>query len=137
MALGTFTITIDANQLGASTERTASIQVKIANGNDFIKDNAAGEFWFPHLSSPKPLPVSLPYSLTLVTDVDSGESTEIGYTVTVTTKSGGRVAAGPFPAQAPAPWDRCRFRCGRRAGRARCSRSAGSRSGTYWARRHI
>lgn len=100
MALGTFTVTIDGNRLGAGVETSAKIQVKYAAGREFVKDDAEGVFWFPHVSSEKLVEVSLPHTLTLVTDVTSGESTEIGYEITIITNDRRRLVAGPFAAQA-------------------------------------
>lgn len=100
MPLGTFTVTIDGNQLGAGTETSAEIVVKFSDGRQFVRDTDEGAFWFPHLSNEERQPVSLPYDLVLVTDVETGESETIGYEVTAFTRGKRRVIAGPFPAQA-------------------------------------
>lgn len=94
MALGTFTLSIDGQQLDGGAETTAHVKIKV-QGRSVIADQAGNELWFPVAGKS----VSLPYSVTLPSDVTTGTSTEIGYEVLVTTRNGGR-AEGVFAARA-------------------------------------
>lgn len=94
MALGTFTLSIDGRQLDGGPETTAHVKISV-QGRSVIADQAGNELWFPVAGKS----VSLPYSVTLPSDVTTGTSTEIGYEVLVTTRNGGR-AQGIFAARA-------------------------------------
>lgn len=89
-ALGTFTLQIDGDRLGGVEETTARVRIKIQN-QSAIADPDADKFWFPHESAVKGASVSLPYSVPLKTDVTTGLSTTIGYTVIVDTQHSGQV----------------------------------------------
>lgn len=95
MALGTFTLVIDGQRIGAGDETTAELVLKV-QGRSTLVDADANEFHFPHASAAAGMSIGLPYTVQLPTNVASGagaNSTQIGYSVTVTTRYGGRVHA--------------------------------------------
>lgn len=95
MSFGTFTVTISGTQIGGTSEDSARLVVTANTGT--LKDADGDAFRFPR--EPKYISLSPPYPLILDTDVTTGSSTVIGYTVTVTTKAGGRITTS-FAAQA-------------------------------------
>lgn len=91
MALGTFTLTIDADRLGGDPETTAKVLIRPQNG-DFIKDPAAGKF---HLKATEKT-VALPWTIDLETDVATGgdyTTATIGYIVSVRTDDNARISS--------------------------------------------
>lgn len=93
MALSTFTLFIDADVFGDPTVKTAEITILVQNA-EVITDPGGDTFHVP----PKPFGAALPYSINLPTDVSTGESTEIGYDITV--HCVGRAVRVLFAAQA-------------------------------------
>ena len=93
MALGDFTLTIDADQIDGTDETTATLVLTL-QGEPFLLDDTK----FRTLSKlARGVQVSLPYTVTLPTDVAAGagvNSTTIGFDVTLSTKYGSRITTG-------------------------------------------
>lgn len=87
MALGTFTLRIDADRYNGSAETSATVKIRRQGPVDYFVDPDANLLLTPFTGA-KGLPVSMPYTVTLPTDATTGTSTTIGYTVTVTPKHG-------------------------------------------------
>jgi hypothetical protein len=93
MALGTFALLIDGARLDGTPETTAV--VSIASDQAALEDEVADRYFFPSATAETGKRVTLPYTVTLRTDVPEGgtDPSAIGYTVTVSTRYGGRVTS--------------------------------------------
>lgn len=91
MPLGTFVLTIGGEQQDGTPETKARLHL-LPQVVDTLIDADADEFKFPtKFAKGTGEGISLPYSITLFTDSDSGPSTTLGYKGYVATENGGRV----------------------------------------------